>query len=48
MERREAGKKVASWLAVGPIGYVALGRGKTRKTKAKRRYIVQGMSFHTM
>jgi hypothetical protein len=34
-EHRGAGRKVASWLAAGPIGYVALGRDKTRKTKAK-------------
>lgn len=29
------GVEVASWLAAGPIGYVALGRDKTKKTKAK-------------
>lgn len=39
-EHRGAGRKVASWLAAGPIGYVALGRDKTGKTKAKGTLVV--------
>ena len=39
-EHRGAGRKVASWLAAGPIGYVAIGRDKTRKTKAKGTLVV--------
>jgi hypothetical protein len=34
-EHRGAGRKIASWLVRGPIGYVALGRDKTRKQKPK-------------
>jgi hypothetical protein len=29
-----------SWLAAGPIGYVAIDRDKTRKTKAKGTLVV--------
>jgi hypothetical protein len=39
-EHRGAGRKVASWLAACPIGYVATGRDKTRKTKARGTLVV--------
>ena len=39
-EHRGGGRKIASWPAGGPIGYVALGRDKTRKTKAKGTLVV--------
>ena len=39
-EYRGGGRKVASWLAAGPIGYIALGRDKTRKTNAKGTLVV--------
>ena len=35
IEHRGGGRKVASWLAGGPIGYLAFGRDKTQKSKAK-------------
>ena len=40
VEHRGAGRKIASWLAGGPVGYLAFGRDKTRKAKAKGRLVV--------
>jgi hypothetical protein len=33
VEHKGTGRKIASWLLAGPIGYVAIGRDKTRKCK---------------
>lgn len=35
IEHRGAGRKIASWLAGGPVGYLAFGRDKTQRAKAK-------------
>ncbi|PJC50842.1 MAG: hypothetical protein CO032_02760 [Nitrosopumilales archaeon CG_4_9_14_0_2_um_filter_34_16] len=40
IEHRGGGRKVASWLAGGPIGYLAFGRDKTQKSKAKGKLVV--------
>jgi len=40
VEHRGAGRKVASWLVGGPIGYLAFGRDKTQKSKAKGTLVV--------
>lgn len=40
IEHRGAGRKIGSWLAGGPIGYLAFGRDKTQKSKAKGRLVV--------
>jgi hypothetical protein len=45
-EHRGAGRKIASWLAAGPIGYVALGRDKTGKSKAKGTLIVTDKAIY--
>jgi hypothetical protein len=45
-EHRGGGRKIASWLAGGPIGYVALGRDKTRKTKAKGTLVVTDKAIY--
>jgi ribosomal protein S27AE len=45
-EHRGAGRKIASWLVGGPIGYVALGRDKTRKTKAKGTLVVTNKALY--
>lgn len=34
------GRKVASWLALGPIGYVLIGKDKKSKTKAKGQLVI--------
>lgn len=41
-----AGRKIGIWLAAGPIGYVALGRDKTRKSKAKGTLIVTDKAIY--
>jgi len=35
IEHRGYGRKIGSWLVAGPIGYLAFGRDKTKKSKAK-------------
>jgi ribosomal protein S27AE len=35
VEHKGTGRKIASWLLAGPIGYVAIGRDKTRKRNVK-------------
>ena len=40
IEHRGAGRKIASWLAGGPVGYAVFGRDKTQKAKAKGRLVV--------
>jgi len=40
IEHRGGGRKVASWLVGGPIGYLAFGRDKTQKSKAKGKLVV--------
>ena len=40
IEHRGAGRKIGSWLVGGPVGYVAFGRDKTQKSKAKGRLVV--------
>jgi len=45
-EHRGAGRKIASWLAGGPIGYLAFGRDKTRKSKAKGTLVVTNKAIY--
>lgn len=45
-EHRGAGRKVASFLAGGPIGYVAFGRDKTRKSKAEGTLVVTNKAIY--
>ncbi|MGI0047134.1 MAG: hypothetical protein ACREBB_08110 [Nitrosotalea sp.] len=45
-EHRGAGRKAASWLAGGPIGYVAFGRDKTRKTKAEGIIVITNKAIY--
>ncbi len=45
-EHRGAGRKAASWLALGPVGYVAFGRDKTRQTKAKGDLVVTNKAIY--
>ena len=45
-EHRGAGRKVASWLALGPVGYVAFGRDKTRKSKAEGTLVVTNKAIY--
>lgn len=40
VEHRGAGRKIASWLVAGPIGYLAFGRDKTTKSKAEGALVV--------
>lgn len=40
IEHRDGGRKVTSWLVDGPIGYLAFGRDKTQKSKAKGKLVV--------
>ena len=46
IEHRGAGRKIVSWLAGGPVGYVAFGRDKTQKSKAKGKLIVTEKSIY--
>lgn len=45
-EHRGAGRKIASWLAGGPIGYLAFGRDKTKKSKAKGTLVVTNKAIY--
>jgi len=40
VEHRGGGRKIASWLVAGPVGYLAFGRDKTKKSKAQGMIIV--------
>jgi hypothetical protein len=44
-EHRGAGRKVAS-LALGPVGYLAFGRDKTRKSKAEGMLVVTNEAIY--
>lgn len=46
VEHRGVGRKAASFLAGGPIGYIAFGRDKTHKSKARGRLIVTQKSIY--
>jgi hypothetical protein len=45
-EHRGAGRKVASFLAGGPLGYIAFGRDKTKKSKAKGTLVVTDRAIY--
>ena len=45
-EHRGAARKVVSFLAGGPIGYVVFGRDKTMKTKAKGTLVVTNKAIY--
>jgi hypothetical protein len=45
-EHRGKGRKIGSWLVGGAIGYVAIGRDKTRKTKAKGTLVVTNKALY--
>lgn len=45
-EHRGAGRKMVSFLAGGPIGYVAFGRDKTRKSKAEGTLVVTNKAIY--
>lgn len=45
-EHRGSGRKVASWLVAGPIGYILIGKDKTRKSKAKGTLIVTNKAIY--
>ena len=45
-EHRGAGRKIASFLALGPVGYLAFGRDKTRKSKAKGTLVVTNKAIY--
>ena len=45
-EHRGAGRKTAAFLAGGPIGYVAFGRDKTRKTEAEGTLVVTNKAIY--
>jgi ribosomal protein S27AE len=45
-EHRGKGRKIGSWLVAGPIGYVAIGRDKTRKTKARGTLVVTNKALY--
>ena len=40
------GTKAASWLALGPVGYIAFGRDKKSKSKAKGRLVVTNKALY--
>jgi hypothetical protein len=44
-EHRGAGRKVAS-LALGPVGYLAFGRDKTRKSKAAGQLVITNEAIY--
>ncbi len=46
MQQRSTARKVASWLTLGPIGYVAFGRDKKSKTKAEGELIVTNKAIY--
>jgi hypothetical protein len=45
-EHRGAGRKVVSFLAGGPLGYVVFGRDKTRKSQAKGSLVVTNKAIY--
>ena len=45
-KHKGAGAKVASWLVLGPVGYVAFGRDKTRKSKAEGMLVVTNKAIY--
>lgn len=45
-KKKGAGAKAASWLALGPIGYVAFGRDKKSKSKAEGELIVSNKAIY--
>ena len=40
------GTKAASWLALGPVGYLAFGRDKKSKSKAKGKLVVTNKALY--
>ena len=40
IEHRGYGRKIASWLVAGPIGYVAFGHDKTQRSKSQGKLVV--------
>ncbi len=45
-KHKGAGAKVASWLVLGPVGYVAFGRDKTKKSKAEGTLVVTNKAIY--
>jgi len=45
-KHKGAGAKAASWLFLGPVGYVAFGRDKTRKSKADGSLVVTNKAIY--
>ncbi len=45
-KEKGAGAKAASWLALGPVGYVAFGRDKKSKSKAEGELIVTNKAIY--
>jgi len=45
-KHKGAGAKAASWLFLGPVGYVAFGRDKTRKSKAEGSLVVTNKAIY--
>ena len=45
-KHKGAGAKAASWLVLGPVGYVAFGRDKTRKSKAEGALVVTNKAIY--
>lgn len=45
-KHKGAGAKAASWLFLGPVGYVAFGRDKTRKTKAEGTLVITSKAIY--
>ena len=45
-EHRGGGRKAASFLAGGPVGYVAFGRDKTRKTEAEGTLVITNRAIY--
>lgn len=43
---RSAARRAASWLALGPLGYVAFGRDKKSKSKASGELIVTNKAIY--
>jgi hypothetical protein len=45
-EHRGAGRKIASTVALGPVGYVLFGRDKTRKSKAEGTIVITNKAIY--
>jgi hypothetical protein len=45
-KHKGAGAKVASWLVLGPVGYIAFGRDKTRKSKAEGTLVITNKAIY--